>query len=83
MCVCVCIYKAKVKCPTVHGHAGIKGRIGGTSITHRWKQLSNIGRENTEKIFGPVKENGVWRMRSTNEVLMDLYREPAIISEIT
>jgi hypothetical protein len=33
------------------------------------------------KIFGPVKENGLWRIR-TNQELMDLCREPDIISEI-
>jgi hypothetical protein len=33
------------------------------------------------KIFGPVKENGTWRVR-TNQELVDLYREPDIISEI-
>jgi hypothetical protein len=33
------------------------------------------------KIFDPVKENGIQRIR-TNQELMDLYREPDIISEI-
>jgi hypothetical protein len=30
-------------------------------------------------IFGPVKENGVWRIRIIQE-LMDLYRAPDIVS---
>lgn len=33
------------------------------------------------EIFGPVKENGVWTIR-TNQELMDLYREQDIITEI-
>jgi hypothetical protein len=33
------------------------------------------------KIFGPVKENGVWRIRINQEVF-GLYREPDIISEV-
>jgi hypothetical protein len=33
------------------------------------------------KICGPVKENGVWRIR-TNQGLVDLHREPNTISEI-
>jgi hypothetical protein len=33
------------------------------------------------EIFGPVKENGVWRIRSYQE-LLDLCREPDIFSEI-
>jgi hypothetical protein len=33
------------------------------------------------EIFGPVKANGVWRIRS-NQELMDLYREKDTISEI-
>jgi hypothetical protein len=37
--------------------------------------------ENSEKICGPVKENGVRRIH-IDQVLMDLYREPDIISEI-
>jgi hypothetical protein len=30
-------------------------------------------------VFGPVKDNGVWRIH-TNQKLMDLYRETDIIS---
>jgi vacuolar-type H+-ATPase subunit E/Vma4 len=33
------------------------------------------------EIFGPVKENAVWTIR-TNQELMDLYREQDIITEI-
>jgi hypothetical protein len=33
------------------------------------------------KIFGPVRENGVWRI-GTYQELMNLCREPDIISEI-
>jgi hypothetical protein len=33
------------------------------------------------KIFGPVEENGVWTVR-THQELMHLYRAPDIISEI-
>jgi hypothetical protein len=33
------------------------------------------------RIFGPVIGNGVWRIH-TNQELMNLYREPDIISEI-
>jgi hypothetical protein len=33
------------------------------------------------RIFGPAKENGVWKIR-TNQELMALYREPDIISGI-
>jgi hypothetical protein len=33
------------------------------------------------EILGPVKENGVWRIRNSQE-LLDLCREPDIISEI-
>jgi hypothetical protein len=39
-------------------------------------------RKITRKIFGSVTLNGVWGSRSTEE-LMDLYREPDIISEIS
>jgi hypothetical protein len=34
----------------------------------------NTGKENIEKIFGPVKESGIWRIRTSQE-LMDLNRE--------
>ena len=33
------------------------------------------------KIFGPIKENYVWRIR-TNHDLIDLQKEPDIVSEI-
>jgi hypothetical protein len=33
------------------------------------------------RIFGAVKENGVWTI-CTNQMLMKLYREPDIISEM-
>jgi hypothetical protein len=33
------------------------------------------------KILGPVKEIGVWRIR-TNQELMDLSREPGVMSEV-
>ena len=33
------------------------------------------------KILGPVKETDVWRFR-TNQELMDLSREPGIMSEV-
>jgi len=33
------------------------------------------------KIIGPVKEIGVWKIRS-NQDLMDLSREPGIMSEV-
>ena len=39
------------------------------------------GRKILRRIFGPVKENGVWRI-STDQELMNLYREPDIISGI-
>jgi hypothetical protein len=34
-----------------------------------------------KRIFGPVKENGPWRI-STNQELMNLYKETDTISEI-
>ena len=33
------------------------------------------------RVFGPVKENGVWRIR-TDQRLMNLYAETDIVSEI-
>lgn len=41
--------------------------------------LAKRERKTMTKIFGPIKENGVWGIR-TNRELMDLYTEPNIIS---
>jgi hypothetical protein len=38
-------------------------------------------KENFEKNIWPCKKNGMWRI-CTNQELMELYREAAIISEI-
>jgi hypothetical protein len=38
-------------------------------------------RKISRRIFGPVKENGMWRI-CTNQELTNPYREPDIISEI-
>jgi hypothetical protein len=43
--------------------------------------LAIWGRKMLRRIFGPVKENSVWRIR-TNQELMDLNRETDIMSEI-
>ena len=43
--------------------------------------LAVWGRKIMRKLFGPVKVHGLWRI-STNQELMDLYREPDMISEI-
>jgi len=40
-----------------------------------------MGKENTEKNTWPVKENGVWRVRTDKE-FMDLCSESYVISEI-
>jgi hypothetical protein len=50
-------------------------------LTKAMKTLAMWGRKILGRIFGPVKENGVWRI-STDQELMNLYREPDIISEI-
>ena len=51
----------------------------------RKKQLLNLftelGMNVLRKIFGPVKENGLWMIRK-NQELMDRHGEPGIISEI-
>jgi hypothetical protein len=43
--------------------------------------LATWGRKILRRIFGEVKENGVWRIL-THQELMYLYREPDIIPEI-
>jgi ABC-type cobalamin transport system ATPase subunit len=45
------------------------------------KSLVIWERKMLRKIFGPVKEGGIWRIRSNHE-LMDLRRQPDFISEI-
>jgi ABC-type uncharacterized transport system ATPase subunit len=38
-------------------------------------------RKTLRKIFGPVKESGIWTIRSNHE-FMDMHRQPDFISEI-
>ena len=40
-----------------------------------------MGRKILRRIFGPVQENCVWRIRTSQE-LINLYRDPDIVSEI-
>jgi hypothetical protein len=40
-----------------------------------------MGEESVEKIYGPVYDNGIWRIRTNNE-LMALYQELDTVSEI-
>ena len=57
--------------------------LEGGNIQANFKRMrSDDGeRKILRKIFGPVKENYVWRI-STNHDLIDLQREPDIVSEI-
>jgi len=55
---------------------------GGNTEGNFKRMRSDDGeRKMPRKIFGPVKENYVWRIR-TNQNLIDLQREPDIVSEI-
>jgi hypothetical protein len=50
------------------------GDYGGENTLAIWEKKI------LRKIFGPVKDSGIWNIRA-NQVLRDLYREPDIISE--
>jgi hypothetical protein len=50
-------------------------------VPHRERSLRTWERKVLRKIYGPVYDNGIWRIR-TNKELMALYQELEIVAEI-